>query len=143
MHRQFEQLSRFFDDYSSLIPLTFVLAFYVSHVISRWWDQWNSIPWPDAIAFKVNAYVNGDDEHSRLVRRNVVRYACLAIVDTLCMVCTKVKKRFPTKEHLVEAGLLTEEEARGISLSCGICSIPVHFSLIVLVTGYQACPVAL
>ena len=29
----------FCEDYSSLIPLTFVLAFYVSHVVSRYWDQ--------------------------------------------------------------------------------------------------------
>jgi hypothetical protein len=44
------------------------------------------------------------------VRRNVIRYACLAIVDSLCMVSSKVKKRFPTREHLVDAGLITETE---------------------------------
>ena len=60
INRSFERLCRFCDEYSSLIPLTFVLAFYVSHVISRWWEQWNAIPWPDSIAFKVNAYVRGD-----------------------------------------------------------------------------------
>ena len=30
----------FCDRHSSLIPISFVLAFYVSHVVSRWWAQW-------------------------------------------------------------------------------------------------------
>jgi hypothetical protein len=29
------------------IPLSFILGFYVSQVISRWWDQWRAIAWPD------------------------------------------------------------------------------------------------
>ncbi len=49
----------FCEQHSSLIPLTFVLAFYVSHVVSRWWAQWNAIPWPDGLAFKVNTYCPG------------------------------------------------------------------------------------
>lgn len=111
--RDFERLCRFCDAYSSLIPLTFVLAFYVGHVLSRWWEQWSAIPWPDSVAFKVNAYVRGSDDQSRLIRRNVTRYACLAIIDSLCMISSKVKKRFPTWEHFVDAGLLTEAEVRG------------------------------
>ena len=123
-------MCRFCEDYSSLIPLTFVLAFYVSHVVSRWWAQWNAIPWPDSLAFKINVYCHGkecsitillncrqlinyfsmQDDETRLIRRNVTRYACLAIVETLRMVSSKVKKRFPTMEHLVDAGLLTHIE---------------------------------
>jgi hypothetical protein len=29
------------------IPLSFILGFYVSQVVSRWWDQWGVIAWPD------------------------------------------------------------------------------------------------
>jgi hypothetical protein len=49
----------FCEQHSSLIPLTFVLAFYVNHVVSRWWAQWNVIPWPDGLAFKINSYCGG------------------------------------------------------------------------------------
>lgn len=49
----------FCEHHSSLIPLTFVLAFYVSHVVSRWWAQWNAIPWPDGLASKINCYCSG------------------------------------------------------------------------------------
>ena len=57
--RALEQVSMFCEEHSSLIPLTFVLAFYVSHVVSRWWAQWNAIPWPDSLAMMVNTYCPG------------------------------------------------------------------------------------
>ena len=34
-----DQLCMFCEKHGSLIPLTFVLAFYVSHVVQRYWDQ--------------------------------------------------------------------------------------------------------
>lgn len=55
----FEQAAMFCENHSTLIPLTFVLAFYVSHVVSRWWAQWNAMPWPDGLAFKINSYCSG------------------------------------------------------------------------------------
>merc|ERR1711884_563448 len=67
--RHFEAAAMFCDRHSSLIPISFVLAFYVSHVVSRWWAQWNAIPWPDGLAFKINSYCSGLDENTRLVRR--------------------------------------------------------------------------
>ena len=39
-----------------------------------------------------------------------MRYACLSICDTLRMVSSKVMKRFPTYEHMVNAGLMTTKE---------------------------------
>jgi hypothetical protein len=30
-----------------LIPLSFVLGFYVSMIVSRWWKQFQNFPWPD------------------------------------------------------------------------------------------------
>ncbi|XP_040566717.1 bestrophin-4 [Lepeophtheirus salmonis] len=114
----FETLSIFCNTHTTLIPLTFVLAFYVSHVVSRWWDQYKTIPWPDGVAFKVNAYCRGKNKHQndeiRSIRRNVVRYTCAAIIETLRMVSCKVKKRFPTMNHLVEAGILTDKEVKMI-----------------------------
>ena len=59
MCRQFEEAAMFCERHSSLIPISFVLAFYVSHVVSRWWAQWNAIPWPDGLAFKINSYCSG------------------------------------------------------------------------------------
>ena len=43
----FEMVVKYFDAFLNLIPLSFVLGFYVSYVASRWWQQFLAIPWPD------------------------------------------------------------------------------------------------
>ncbi len=40
------------NNYADLIPITFVLGFYVSLVIQRWWEQFMAMPWPDSPACK-------------------------------------------------------------------------------------------
>ena len=30
-----------------MIPLSFILGFYVSFTAARWWNQYEAIPWPD------------------------------------------------------------------------------------------------
>ena len=45
--RLFEKVVKYFDAFLNLIPLSFVLGFYVSYVASRWWQQFLAIPWPD------------------------------------------------------------------------------------------------
>jgi Bestrophin, RFP-TM, chloride channel len=43
----FERLCIHIDETINHVPLTFVLGFYVSFVVSRWWEQLVSYPWPD------------------------------------------------------------------------------------------------
>ena len=57
--RYFEDICAFSEFYSSLVPVTFVLAFYVGAIVARWWTQWTKLPWPDNVAFTVNAYCSG------------------------------------------------------------------------------------
>lgn len=52
------------------------------------------------------------DETGRLMRRNIMRYMCLAYVITLQRISLRVKKRFPTLQHLVDAGLMLESERK-------------------------------
>lgn len=44
------------------------------------------------------------------MRRTIMRYVCLCLTMVLTNISPRVKKRFPTIEHLVEAGLLNENE---------------------------------
>nr|XP_023027939.1 uncharacterized protein LOC111515962 isoform X3 [Leptinotarsa decemlineata] len=46
------------------------------------------------------------------MRRNIVRYAVLAYVITLQRVSLRVKKRFPTWQHVVDSGLMLESERK-------------------------------
>jgi len=55
----FASIVHYCDTYSELIPLSFVLGFYVSIVMTRWWSQYQTIPWPDPIAVFVSATIHG------------------------------------------------------------------------------------
>lgn len=55
----FEAIVKYCAAYSNLIPLSFVLGFYVTIVMTRWWGQYTSIPWPDPIAVFVSTNVHG------------------------------------------------------------------------------------
>ncbi|XP_034540979.1 bestrophin-1 isoform X1 [Notolabrus celidotus] len=112
--RLFEKLSLYCDRYAELIPVSFVLGFYVTLVVSRWWGQFENVPWPDRLAALVGGHIRGADEPSRLTRRTLMRYANLSGVLIYRSVSTAVYKRFPTMEHLVQAGLMTSEELRSL-----------------------------
>ncbi|XP_052842028.1 bestrophin-2 isoform X4 [Drosophila gunungcola] len=106
----FEAIVQYCDSYRELIPLSFVLGFYVSIVMTRWWNQYTSIPWPDPIAVFVSSNVHGQDERGRMMRRTIMRYVCLCLTMVLANVSPRVKKRFPGLSNLVEAGLLNDNE---------------------------------
>ncbi|XP_015719165.1 bestrophin-1 [Coturnix japonica] len=106
----FEKLALYCNSYAELIPVSFVLGFYVALVVSRWWAQYESIPWPDRIMNLVSCNVDGEDEYGRLLRRTLMRYSNLCSVLILRSVSTAVYKRFPSMEHVVRAGLMTPEE---------------------------------
>lgn len=106
----FESVVKYFDAFLNLIPLSFVLGFYVSYVASRWWQQFLAIPWPDKLFHSIACYVEGFDEESRMLRRSLMRYMNLALILVLRSISSAVKQRFPTLDHVVEAGFMTKTE---------------------------------
>lgn len=110
--RIFEKVRLYFGAQSESIPMSFVLGFYVSLVVKRWWEQYKLLPWPDTLALFISAGIPGVDETGRLMRRNIVRYAILAYVITLQRVSLRVKRRFPTWQHVVDSGLMLESERK-------------------------------
>ncbi|XP_076141289.1 bestrophin-2a [Alosa pseudoharengus] len=110
--RSFEKLSIYCNHYASLIPMSFVLGFYVTLIVNRWWSQYRSIPLPDRIMCALSGGLQGGDERGRLLRRTLMRYASLAGLLILRSVSTAVFKRFPTIDHVVEAGFMTRDERK-------------------------------
>ncbi|KYO27169.1 bestrophin-1 [Alligator mississippiensis] len=110
--RSFEKLVIYCDQYANLIPVSFVLGFYVTLVVTRWWSQYTSLPMPDRLMCAIAGSVHGRDERGRLLRRTLMRYGSLAGVLILRSVSTAVFKRFPTMDHVVEAGFMTREERK-------------------------------
>jgi len=106
----FERLAVSFETMKGMIPLVFLLGFYVSQVVTDWWKQLTYIAWVDNVAMYVAAYLPG--KQNMLLRRTLVRWANLCNVIVLMGISQRVSDRFPTYEHLVEAKLLTVDEMR-------------------------------
>jgi hypothetical protein len=49
----------FFSRFSNQIPVTFMTGFYVANVVTRYWNQFVSLAWPDRIAFRVVGLIPG------------------------------------------------------------------------------------
>lgn len=110
--RTFEQVVLKFQAFTDLIPLTFVVGFYVSLVVTRWWNQYLCVPWPDPMMLRIGALVHGVDEKGRMYRRTLMRYLALCSTLLFCSISLPVKKRFPTLDHIVEAGIMTPREKK-------------------------------
>uniref|UniRef100_A0A7M4EGU6 Bestrophin homolog n=1 Tax=Crocodylus porosus TaxID=8502 RepID=A0A7M4EGU6_CROPO len=87
-------------------------GFYVTLVVNRWWNQFVNLPWPDRIMFLISSNVQGQDEYGRLLRRTLMRYVNLTSLLIFRSVSTAVYKRFPTMDHVVEAGFMTANEKK-------------------------------
>ena len=106
----FEQSVLLCKDMADNTPVTFILGFYVSILVARWWAEFLLIPWPDNLAVMVSAYICCNDQEGRLMKRTIVRYVNLAILMVLRMISMPVKRRFPTIKHLEEAGIIFGNE---------------------------------
>lgn len=108
----FEALRGYCHHHLKSIPLMFVLGFYVSLVVQRWWDQYVLLPWPDSFAIMITGFLVADsgDLRARLMRRNVIRYITLSYCIALRTVSFRLKKRFPSLDHLIIAGLMRPDE---------------------------------
>ncbi|XP_070852466.1 bestrophin-4 [Drosophila suzukii] len=130
---------RFFEDIASycmkngaLIPLSFVMGFYVTIVMKRWWEQYSTIPWPDGIAILVSTSIHGSDDRARVMRRTILRYVCLCQVMVFTMISPRVKRRFPTYNQIIEAGFLLENEKKIIdTMDQAFPNYPKHWMPIV------------
>lgn len=57
--RIFEKVRLYFGQQGESIPMSFVLGFYVSLIVKRWWEQYRLLPWPDSLALFVSAAIPG------------------------------------------------------------------------------------
>ncbi|XP_075407405.1 bestrophin-3 isoform X1 [Tenrec ecaudatus] len=62
--------------------------------------------------FLISSSVHGSDEYGRLLRRTMMRYVNLTSLLIFRAVSTAVYKRFPTMDHVVEAGFMTTDERK-------------------------------
>jgi len=130
LQRQFEAIANYCQEFTSVVPITFVLGFYVTFIVGRWWNQYLALPWPDRLAIQISSYVQGGDERGRMIRRALIRYVNQLFVLTFQYTSTVIKARFPTIDHLVEAGIMTVEEKQeleSVETPHGIWWVPAQW----------------
>ena len=54
--------------------------------------------------FLTGTYLTGQDDRGRMIRRTVARYMLFALILILRSISVAVMKRYPTMEHIVDAG---------------------------------------
>ena len=59
-HKQyFDLMCIYAEKLSTNLPTALLTGFFVTSVVTRWWDQFMSLPYPDRIALKLIAFVPG------------------------------------------------------------------------------------
>ncbi|XP_050716460.1 bestrophin-2-like [Eriocheir sinensis] len=141
--RIFEHVALYCDYFRNLIPISFVLGFYVSVVVQRWWEQYLSIPWPDSFALLCTAYIGGRGVRERSIRATLLRYVNLSCALTFAAISPRVSKKFPSYKELLEAGYLTPRELKVLQNQKGRSSAPLTTLPLMwgckLVAGARAC----
>jgi len=108
----FESFIHFCYKQNAGLPLTFLLGFYVSLVVGRWWNQYVSLPWPDTIATFLRSVkvIEGSEEDARMTRRTIMRYCLLSYLLCVRRLSIKLRKKYPTMKEIIQTGLATESE---------------------------------
>ena len=57
--QMFEMICVYAERFGALVPITFLIGFYVTQVVNRWWDQFMSLPWPDYLALALVNFCPG------------------------------------------------------------------------------------
>ena len=106
------------------MPLTFLLGFYVSLVVKRWWEQYVKLPWPDEVATLLKAGITektAEEESEEgganlRIRRTVIRYMMLSYVLCLRRISSKVRSKYPDMDSLLASRLIRVDEVTYLAI---------------------------
>jgi len=109
---EFERIVHFFDENVSPLSkdLTFLLGFYVSQIVRRWWDQFKLLPNPDNLVLLSHGLVDFTKEANMVWCKRMMRYVLLAYVLCLRRISKAIRRQFPDYKSLVTCKLITRKE---------------------------------
>uniref|UniRef100_A0A0V0JB48 Bestrophin homolog n=1 Tax=Schistocephalus solidus TaxID=70667 RepID=A0A0V0JB48_SCHSO len=106
----FHMIVAYCDDISTQLPVSFVLGFFVSGVIGRWFQTFMFIPWLNEITYSVMAAVNcADTRVSRKIRLSVMRYLNLAWILAMRRISDRIAERF-SQQHKPKGGNTKDDD---------------------------------
>ncbi|KAM7536883.1 hypothetical protein Aperf_G00000088654 [Anoplocephala perfoliata] len=121
-HRQILNLLDYVKMMSNSLPISFILGFFVTLVVSRWIDQFNYLPTSDGISLLTCAYIQipervSDNKASMVIadevaviRQSIARYINLAAVLCFQTIAPNVRKVYDNTRNYITSGLMTEKE---------------------------------
>ena len=60
--------------------LAFLLGFYVKMIVTRWWNQFKQLPWPDTLALQIQGLVIFESVEAIEYSNKFMRYIILSYV---------------------------------------------------------------
>uniref|UniRef100_A0A914I020 Bestrophin homolog n=1 Tax=Globodera rostochiensis TaxID=31243 RepID=A0A914I020_GLORO len=125
----FESISNYANKTDQYIPLSLLLGFFVKVVLDRWQGMFGHIGFIDKVAHTVSAVIRGADPETVTQRRNIVRYLCLVQLLVLRDISVPVRKRFPSLQSIIDAGILHAHELRLINAASNVQSTTNDFGI--------------
>ena len=118
--------------------MTFLLGFYVSNVVKRWWEQYKSLPWPDTLVAISHALVDFNHEEGMKFCQTIMRYSMLSYI--LCgkyqgdwfnivhlshflpvrRLSKALQQMFPDNDSLIKAKVATKRELSLLESNAGL-----------------------
>lgn len=104
--------------------MSFVLGFYVSLVVKRWWEQYKLLPWPDTLALFISAAIPGNvsllvivgDDNLSFV---IAHLSLLILIETFspfrCSEAARNRKTNETKHHAIHGASLCDNSTANFS----------------------------
>ncbi|CAP36186.2 Protein CBG18813 [Caenorhabditis briggsae] len=99
------------ENLDNCVPLTFMLAFFVTVIVDRWKNIFANIGFIENTALAIATLVRGTEPETVLTRRTIIRYLVLSQVLVFRDISLKVRRRFPNIDSIIKSGFLQEHEA--------------------------------
>ncbi|CAL8104260.1 unnamed protein product [Calicophoron daubneyi] len=104
--RSFESLVKFCEKTKGNLPVSFLLGFFVSGIVARWYNIYMRIPWMNEVAMDVATTIHGRDElRTRKVRLTIMRYLNLSWILMMRLISDQIATRFSADEGGLVGGL--------------------------------------
>ncbi|KAL5107160.1 Bestrophin-1 [Taenia crassiceps] len=91
----FNEVVDYCEEIRGQVPISFLLGFFVSGVIGRWFDTYMYIPWLNNISYQIAATINCADPRVALrARLTVMRYLNLSWILMMRTISDRISNRF-------------------------------------------------
>jgi len=126
--------------------ITFLVGFYVSTNIRRWWDQIKYMPAPVNIGIQLeNIMDNIEPEEALDLKKKILRYLHASWALVMTQRGGEIRKQFRYDDSYVTKGLLTVEEDQYLKSQIEECDdsmqtlwfVPINWAMILLKKGQK------